>query len=392
MIGTVRTMKNVLATAMAAALAIACGGGDSGAPPEPPVAAPAPLSIVVIGDSIASGEGIAYGYTYSSTTREWTGGVTNPVWQGEYQLCHDTPQAYGDVVATMVGATLAKFACTGSTYVNGILFERRAVPTQTNPDATTYRPAQFGNWFGGTDLNAAYDAAKPDVVIVTLGADDVSFADILTYCNLGYVPDADLAALLRHPERSRMLRERLRARMLDAGAWPAQARRAAATSSNYCTAANPGWAIERLFWDLIKSGQLAGNYRSLVAAIKARGAQAGKVPKIIFTTYHQPLPRPDQSIDGCLDIFVLSRDEINYLISLENTLKTTLIDAVGGMDGVTVADISGVIADHEWCTKDPWAYGLTVLLLNSASLAPSHPTPAGQAAIAALVKAALPAR
>jgi hypothetical protein len=388
----VRRMRSVLAAAAVAALASACGGGDSGAPPGLSAEAPAPLSIVVIGDSIASGEGIAYGYAYDTAGGYWTGGVKNPQWQGEYQLCHDTPQAYGDVVATMVGATLAKFACTGSTYDNGIVFERRSLPTQDNPVGATYRPAQFGNWLGGTQLNAAYDAAKPDVVIVTLGADDVSFADILHYCILGTVSSNDTAALVRHPERSRILREEVRQRLLDARALPAQSMRAAATSSDHCTSQNPGWAIERLFWDPIDSGRLAGNYRSLVAAIKARGAQAGKVPKIVFTTYHQPLPNLAPSTYACEDSGFLSSDKISYLISLEVKLQATLIEAVRGLDGVTVADISGVIAGHEWCTSDPWAYGLTVLVLNLDSLAPSHPTPAGQAAIAAVVKAALPAR
>ena len=75
------------------------------------------------------------------------------VWQGHYQLCHDSAQAYGDVLAPMIGATLTKFACTGSTYENGIAFDRRY-------DGALYRPAQFGNWLGMTNLNAAYDAAQ----------------------------------------------------------------------------------------------------------------------------------------------------------------------------------------------------------------------------------------
>ena len=73
--------------------------------------------MVVLGDSIASGEGINYGYIYyTGHPNEWYGGVINPVWQGDYQLCHDSAQAYGDVLAPMIGATLTKFACTGSTY------------------------------------------------------------------------------------------------------------------------------------------------------------------------------------------------------------------------------------------------------------------------------------
>lgn len=354
----------------------ACGGGSDDAPPAPPTAKP-PLSLVVLGDSIASGEGINYGYTYyTGFPNEWTGGTDNPVWQGAYQLCHDSALAYGDVLAPQIGATLTKFACTGSTYDNGITFDRRYA-------GALYRPAQFGNWLGQTNLNPAYDAAKPDVVIITLGADDVSFADIFTFCATGYTDAAQVAAIATMPDRSRQLRGNFAKRFPTREAWRSRTPRA--TSSSYCTAANPGAPIVSLFWDPINSGLIAGHYKSLIAAIKARGAAAGKVPRIIFTTYHQPLPGPLQS-NECLDMGDISRAESDYLITLQNTLKATLIAAVSGIDGVSVADISGVVQGHEYCTGDPWAYGLSVLLLDDDSLAPFHPTPQGQAAIAAVLK------
>ncbi len=375
--------KPALAVLMGAIVAAACGGGGSDAPLG--LGAPPPLSLVVIGDSIASGEGINYGYTYyngSYFPHEWYGGVDYPTWQGDYQLCHDSVQAYGDVLASMIGATLTKFACTGSTYDNGITFDRRY-------GGALYRPAQFGNWLGMTNLNKAYDDAKPDVVIITLGADDVSFADIFKFCAIGYTDAAQVAALATHPDLSQQLRANFVKRFPTKEAWQNRAPRA--SSSSYCTAANPGTPIVNRFWDPINSGLIAGHYKSLIAAIKARGAAAGKVPRIIFTTYHQPLPGPSQS-DDCLDMGDIVRDETNYLIYLQATLKATLIAAVSGIDGVSVADISGVVQGHEYCTNDPWAYGLSVLLHNDASLAPFHPIPQGQAAIAAVLKQSFPGR
>ena len=361
-------------------LASSCGGGSDS---SSDAGAQAPLSVVVIGDSIAAGEGINYGYTYSTGfPNEWTGGTDNPVWQGNYQLCHDSALAYGDVLAPMIQATLTKFACTGSTYDNGIAFDRRA-------GGLFYRPAQFGNWLGMTNLNAEYDAAKPDVVIVTFGADDVSFADIVTFCATGYTDAAEVAALGELATPSQQLRRNFVRKFPTAEAW--QHRPVRATGSSYCTAANPGAPINSLFWDPINSGQITGDYKDIVAAIQQRGTQAGKVPKIIFTTYYQPMPSPAQS-DECLDLGDLERDEINYLISLENTLKNTLVAAVSGLSGVTIADMSNVVQGHEYCTSDPWAYGLSVLLLNDDSLAPFHPTPAGQAAYAAVLKQSFPSR
>lgn len=373
--------KVVTAMVLGVTFVAACGGGSSSAPD--PGAAP-PLSIVVLGDSIASGEGINYGYTYEIgyLFNGWTGGNPDPTWQGTYQLCHDSALAYGDVLAPMVGATLAKFACTGSTYQNGIAFDRMYGGQQ-------YRPAQFGNWLAQTNLNAAYDAASPDVVIVTFGADDVSFADIVTFCATGYTSAAEVAAVIAHPDRSRQIRANYVQRFPSREAW--QNRLPRAKSSSYCTADNPGAAIQNLFWDPVNSGQIAGNYKNLVAAIKARGEKAGKVPKIIFTTYHQPLPLPSQSIE-CADLGDLSRDEIDYLLTLEKTLQDTLVAAVSGIDGVSIADISGVVAGHQYCTDDPWTYGLSVLLIsgNEDSLAPFHPTPNGQAAIAAVLRKSFP--
>ncbi len=366
---------------LAALLVAACGGGSdapSGLDARPP------LSLVVLGDSIASGEGIDYGYTYYYSDffpAHWEGGVINPVWQGNYQLCHDSDKAYGDVLAPMIGATLTKFACTGSTYDNGMTFDRRY-------GNVLYRPAQFGNWLGQTNLNAAYDAAAPDVVIVTLGADDVSFADIFTYCMVGVTGAAEAAALARAPDRSRQLRAMYLKKFPTIEAWQNRAPRA---TSSICTANSPGSPILNLFWDPINSGQIAGNYKSLVAAIKARGEKAGKVPKIIFTTYHQPLPGPSQS-RSCEDLGILYDDEIDYLISLENKLNETLIAAVSGIDGVSVADISGVVKGHEYCTREPWTYGITVLYYNEDSTAPFHPIPIAQAAIAAILKQSFPER
>lgn len=369
----------VSAVVVAITCVVACGGG--GSDPAPQLGAPPPLSIVVIGDSIASGEGINYGYTYEHgiVYNGWAGGVVNPTWQGDYQLCHDSDKAYGDVLANMIGATLTKFACTGSTYQNGIAYDRIY-------GNQPYRPAQFGNWLAQTNLNAAYDAAKPDVVIVTFGADDVSFADIVTFCATGYTSDAEVAEVVAAPDRSRKLRENFVKRFPNRETW--QNRPPRATSSSYCVGGSPGDAIDNLFWDPVNSGQIAGNYKSLVAAIKARGEKAGKVPRIIFTTYHQPL----LSDKRCADTGDLSHEEIVYLISLETQLRKTLEAALSGIDGVSIADISGVVQGHEFCTDEPWTYGLSVYLIYgmSGSLAPFHPTPEGQAAIAAVLRKSFP--
>lgn len=370
--------RRALGYLITAALAAGCGGGNDSDSPEP---TEAPKSIVVLGDSVAAGEGINYGYTYSTgTPNHWTGGTDNPTWQGQYQLCHDSAMAYGDVLAMSINADLAKFACTGSTYDNGILFDRRY-------NGQLFRPAQFGDWVSMTKLNPDYDAAKPDLVIITLGADDVNFVDILTYCATGYtLDDADeVETIAGLAEPGRRIRANFTRKFptLDA-----LANAPTRTESSYCVAGSPGSVIDNLFWDPINSGEIAAHYIDLVDAIQARGQKAGKVPKILFTTYHNPLPGPSES-DDCFDLGDLTRDEIDYLTTLMGTLQDTLIGAVGNRQGVSVADISHSMDGHKFCTSDPWTYGLTVLYLNDDSQAPFHPTAAGQAKIASIVEQAI---
>lgn len=319
------------------------------------------LSIVVLGDSVASGEGIDYGYSYDKETQRWTGGTDDPTWAGDFPLCHQSEQAYGNVVAEALGATLATFACTGSTYENGIVGARTS---GSGPVQQEYRPAQFGTWPGGP-LNEDYDAAEPDVVVVTLGADDLSFVPVVTYCVTGIDPGEQAAEGSPPPSVPE----------------PDGTPDATDASGPVCTEANPGAAVQRLFDDQLPV--LEGHYGDLVSAIQARGEAAGKVPHIVFTTYHDPLPTAGER---CPDLLDLSPDQVSFLRGLVDRLNTAVVDTVGDLDGVSVADIAKTMDGHTWCSDEPWAYGMSALYLNPSTQAPFHPTADGQAAIAEVVR------
>ncbi len=307
-----------------------------------------PTSIVQLGDSVAAGEGTLYGYTYDPSTRTWTGGNLDATWPGPHPLCHDSPDAYGEHVAQAFGATFTQLACTGATFGNGI-----ARPEVQ--DGQTYSPAQFGNWAKQTDINEAYDAAQPDLVLITLGADDVRFVDIVESCvesRLG--SDLDLDDI-------------------------------------ECVARNPGDTIRTDYLDVYDS-VLPANYKRLVRWIGERAEARGvETPKIVFTTYPDPLPAPDQR---CPDVRYLAPRQVRYLSSLVDRLNTVITDTVDSLDdpNVVVADASDVYTadgDHTWCSSDPWAYGLSIIdVLRPSSIesqAPFHPTPVGQDAIADVV-------
>jgi lysophospholipase L1-like esterase len=358
-----------------------------------PTTADAP-SLVVIGDSVAAGEGIADGYRYDLDRRRpddsvWVGGTTDPAWLEPYPLCHQTDQAYGHLVAARVGARLASFACTGATYLNG-------VTAAQVEEGRTYRPAQFGDWAARRDLNADYDRAEPDVVVITLGADDVSFSSIVRFCVGGFTTGeaTQVGTMLAADDPAQAIADAVAARagLIARAIETEDLSLRADVDQGWCTAANPGPVIDQLFWEPVRSGELARHYRELVAAVRERGADPafgdGDVPEIVLTTYHHPLP---PGADGdCWDVFPLSDAEQSYLQSLQDTLQRTLEDAVRGLEGVTVADLSATMDGREWCSDDPWTYGLSIIWFDDPqSMAPFHPTPEGQASIARVVAPAV---
>ena len=377
-------------------VAVACdddGGQNEDTPvtkPPPATGVPGGPSFVALGDSIAAGEGTYYGFEYQdrSILPTWSPpSDADPRWEGRYQECHISRFAYNQDVARRVGARLHPLVCTGAAYDNGI-----SVPEVQ--DGETWRPAEFGNWSAQTDLNPVYDQAAPDVVTITFGADDVHFVGILQYCLLAAYGisnrlDAHIAAS-SNPDA--VIDRRLGSVLDDLGrAVEDEVDPSARPSDPFCTADKPGRYIEQNFLD--QEADLAANHRALALDIQARGEQDGKVPAVIVTTYHDPLPTADADISflACPDALTLDRSQIDYLHELLATMDQIITESLAGLDGVTVADIDDVMDGHEFCTSDPWAYGPSILFQNAESQAPFHPTPEGQRAIADVVYEALPA-
>jgi hypothetical protein len=333
------------------AAACSSGGADRAAPEvvtphQPATASGPPKSILQLGDSIASGEGTLYGYTYDADTQEWDGGNLNVAWLPPYDECHDSPYAYGQVVATYFGSQFTQLACSGATFADGI------TTPELDDNGNPMSPAQFGNWANQTDINAAYDAANPDLVLITLGADDLQFSPIVKACiENGYEYYFDLAKL-------------------------------------QCTAKNPGATVQSDYFDFLPT--LKQNYSTLVGWIEARAKQHGvPTPKIVITNYANPLPPTGTK---CPDTSWLYPAQTKYLSSLVTQVDGIIESTVTGMKdpNVAFADISGAYTpqgtSHIWCSDDPWAYGLSIFSLTDPSSfdskAPFHPTPDGQESIA----------
>jgi len=334
-----------------------------------------PTSVAQLGDSIASGEGTLYGYTYNSETQRWDGPATpNPAWIGQYPLCHDSPDAYGVKVAEALNATapLSQFACTGASYLNGITEPE----TELAPNGTSIqdRPAELGP--PGGPFNPAFTAAAPDVVLVTFGADDVQFTKVVQSCVLSQNENPGLSGPV------------------------------AGTSCLPCPQAAgrracvPGGDIfQRDFTDELP--KLNTYYGQVVDAIDAAAAPEAP-PLIVFTDYMNPFPAQGQ----CPDTSPLTTDQIKFLSMelgvLNGDIKADVTAVETGHPNVGFAEISNVLAGHTWCSTDPWDYGLSIYTPSAIrnailyglsrghfgqplSPAPFHPTPAGQQAIANVV-------
>ncbi len=157
--------------------------------------------------------------------------------------------------------------------------------------ATRTAPRKFGDWTAKTNINAAYDAARPDLVLVTLGADDVQFSAVVRACvvnNLAHTFDP----LVRLE----------------------------------CTAANPGATVQTDALSHLPA--LERNLATLARWINQRGTADHKVPKVVFTNYFDPFPTGGTS---CPDSSLLGSAQVQYLSTLLGQLNRQIIQTIGGL-------------------------------------------------------------
>jgi lysophospholipase L1-like esterase len=346
----------LFARSMSAAVVVATGMNGWLASPSKDAGPVGPISIVQLGDSIASGEGINYGFSFDTRTGKWDEQANrNPTWEGQYQACHQSKEAYGQQLAdALPKAKFAQLACTGSTFDKGV-----AGPWSTSV------PAQFGDWASQENLNVAYSDAKPDLVLVTLGADDVQFVDIVIRCaRAGYIDDD--ACTTKSPN-------------------------------------GPGDVIKKDFIDRLPT--LKNHLETLASWIEERGKKLGiEHTRIVFTTYPDPIPSdaPRDKKNYCPDTWPFYNNQLTYLSSLVHRLDDSVVTwiesyATAHNDPyIKAVNLADTFDGHEWCAKksgsyvQPWAYGMSIYEYYTQLLNPNpaafHPTPEGQTAIMAAIK------
>lgn len=332
---------------------------------EPPPPAPL-LKIVSLGDSVASGEGTRYRWRYvlddTKTNGKndvwngtWVADESHPVWEPTsdpspaVQNCHRSTDGYPYQVATSLGADLLNLSCSGASSDNGVLRH------QSFGDGTQAALPQLGTNQPSYDApNEAFDAAQPDVVLLTLGADDVKFGYFVERC---YRSATSTKSVTRYCDTDQALNDE-------------------ATS-------------------LLAAQKVA--LESVVTEILRRGQAAGKVPLIVLTTYYDPFPSVYKQ---CRDItpkevllrsFGLSSGEMAWLKSRLLSLNDNIRAVARSHPEAKLLDIESAFKGHEWCSRDPWIYGPSIMTQPGFESNPSpfHPTWYGQQILAEKVDAAI---
>ncbi|GEM_PF-4958855 len=310
--------------------------------------------LVSLGDSVAAGEGINYGFVWNGSG--WTqSGPTSPTWTdttsatgSNYQVCHQSAFAYSRLLYTRY--QVQNMACTGASAVlNGILDDQIIGSTDV--------PAQLG-WCGsscsGGEPNTYYDGTshsnEPDVVTLTVGMDDIDFGYWLNQC---YQPLAG-----------------------DCNTDPNDAE-----VDSSISAAEAG-------------------LNGVLQEIHDRGVAAGKLPHVFVTGYYNPFPSTYPG-SPCKDLVPvgwanagLSPNEAGWIEDELGLMNSNISYEASLFANVTYVDMSTVINGHGICSSDPWVFGASIdapAIFGgtglSGNMAPFHPTPAGQYAMYQAVNA-----
>jgi hypothetical protein len=336
--------------------------------------------IVALGDSIAAGEGINYRFTWTGTGWVRTG-PSKPGWMNtrsalgaNYQQCHQSGLGYPNLIALTGGDyQVYNMACTGASALQnntsgipedgGVLdpeqFNSKDQPYPEHPgpsDPSKSVPAQLGgisNCSECSSLNKYFSKHNPNIVLLTMGANDLDFPYWIKKC---YLP----------------------------------------TDCN-----------TKAHTNLVDS-QLAIEKADLVTTLSQLNAWASSKRKnlqVLVTDYYSPF---DTSNMSCADyqwggVQLLKPDEVTWLQNglnqINSNINADVTQALGVDTSLTVSlvDLSGnyggtdVMSGHKWCSADPWVYGTSIDygIPPGSNPAPFHPTPEGQNAIYQAVNAVL---
>ena len=218
---------------------------------------------VALGDSVAAVLGLVQG---SSTPED--------------QACGRSTQAYPQQVAANLSLTVEQYACSGAKVDEGLYGPQEVSGNQLTPQ-----------------LDRAFAAGTPDLMTVTIGANDARWSQFVRDCYTWRCG-------------SRWDDARVSAYLLD------------------------------LRWEL---------YQTMQYIQRHGGAHP---PKVLFTGYFLPL---STTAPSCIDTRNFSTAEIDWLNNQAKALNQVIADAVSWYSFAEYVPID--FSGHELCTSDPWVQG-----------------------------------
>jgi lysophospholipase L1-like esterase len=254
----------ILALSPAAAFALS-PTGISAAHTTTPSTSYSGKNYVALGDSVAAGVGLTP--------------LTAPT--ADDTACGRTAEAYPQLLATDLGMNLTSVACSGA--VASDLYYQQDVGDRNLP----------------AQIDAAFASGTPDVVTLTVGANDLHWNDFVHYCYIAACGG----------ERS-----------------------------DWVTKAARGYLRAELFWAFGEINTLSN----------------GHPPKVIVTGYFTPL---STEALACGDTQGLTTDEINWLNSQATQLNQAIYSVTQWFDFTTYVAVN--FGGHELCTADPWVQGVS---------------------------------
>lgn len=284
---------------------------------------------IAFGDSLTAGVGLNDGFGFSNGS--WFAWTPTPP-QGPYPRCDVSYASYVNLVASAHNGTLQTFACSGASIEKGLL-------SAQFDEVGVRRPPQVRG-------NAAVPALSSDVVLLSIGANDVRFSTGILACNV-----------------------------------------AAQNEEPFCSFDEPGPHLDHVLAQLTPGGSLEQAMRSVLEEIVQTFQASGPVPFIRLMTYpnlFMPVFLP------CPDLAFLRPAQLAFLRHTLSLLNGVIRRAASNVHPkVAPVEMESLFEGHELCSPDPWVYGLSILLSHSSD-APLHPTHRGHAAIAQAVLQSLP--
>lgn len=216
---------------------------------------------VALGDSVAAGVGLKY--------------------DSDSSACDRTDQSYSHIVAARLNLKLTNISCSGATIGAGISGQQNV-----------------NNLLATPQIDQLFTQPKPQVVSLTIGANDIDWTSIITKCYVGVCgSDDDTSAVNAH------------------------------------------------------LNVLTTNMSDVLSKI---GDHYGKnVPKVIVTGYHQVFP---SSAANCADLTGIDANELAWGRQQQANLNTTIQAVVQKYHFAVFVPIN--FTGHELCTTDSWVQGI----------------------------------